>query len=656
MNRIIKSFLDAHIKEYELESLNEETAFEHFINRCIVNKYSNERFDPEIIMTDKGEKGLDGVAIIINERIIIDIEQAKSIIEGSSNLDVTFVFIQSKTSESFSASEIGDFIYGVKAFFETKKNRPNTNEKMENLIAIKDYIYNNSVNLSKAPVIDLYYACCGKWNDGNGIQPRIDIEINPLKENTNFSSVEFFKYDHEKIISTYKELKKKVSRKIAMEKRATFPSINDVRQAYIGFVKCKDYINLLVDGDGKIMNNIFEDNVRDFQGYNIINSEIKNTLKDCEDQARFAILNNGITIVANKINLISDIIELFDYQIVNGCQTSYVLYDNRKIVNDNAYIVIKLIEVNTSEIADRIIYTTNRQTEVKSEAFASATKFHKSLQDFYNSIEPDYRLYYERRSKQYDLDDTISKNKVISLTSQITSYLAMFLNEPQSTHRYYGELLAAYKSRIFLETDSFEAYYISAYYLYYVEQQFRSQKIARELKSFKYHIICAMRAFLVGKTINFGKARKQKKEFDILFSAVKDKKRIEEALYVAIMCINSVIKNTKVPKCEQHRSKEFTNELLLEIDKISEACAKTVFLRVDDIVHCTVIGVNNSFVSVKIKTTDSRDHGFIHISKVANKYIADLKKEVENGAIFQAKIIGDYVEVNNRGWELSKMY
>ena len=72
------------------------------------------------------------------------------------------------------------------------------------------------------------------------------------------------------------------------------------------------------------MNNIFEDNVRDFQGYNIINSEIKNTLKDCEDQARFAILNNGITIVANKINLISDIIELFDYQIVNGLSLIHI--------------------------------------------------------------------------------------------------------------------------------------------------------------------------------------------------------------------------------------------------------------------------------------------------------------------------------------------
>ena len=75
MNRIIQSFLKTHIKEYELEALGEEVAFEHFINRCIINKYSSERFDPNLIMTDAGEKGLDGVAIIVNERVISDMGQ-----------------------------------------------------------------------------------------------------------------------------------------------------------------------------------------------------------------------------------------------------------------------------------------------------------------------------------------------------------------------------------------------------------------------------------------------------------------------------------------------------------------------------------------------------------------------------------------------------
>lgn len=56
MNKIIENFLDIHKKEYSIERLDTETAFEHFTNKCIVNKYSNERFDPSDIMTDPGEK------------------------------------------------------------------------------------------------------------------------------------------------------------------------------------------------------------------------------------------------------------------------------------------------------------------------------------------------------------------------------------------------------------------------------------------------------------------------------------------------------------------------------------------------------------------------------------------------------------------------
>jgi len=63
---------------------------------------------------------------IINERLISDVNQVKSIMESMSNLEVSFVFIQSKISDKFNASEIGDFIYGVKAFFESPEAHPET--------------------------------------------------------------------------------------------------------------------------------------------------------------------------------------------------------------------------------------------------------------------------------------------------------------------------------------------------------------------------------------------------------------------------------------------------------------------------------------------------------------------------------------------------
>lgn len=655
MNKIIESFLNTHIVEYSLNDLKKEIAFEHFINKCIVNKYVSERFNPEDIMTDEGEKGLDGVAILINDKLVNTIDEALSIISTSKALEVRFVFIQTKTSESFSGSEMGDFVYGVKAFFEEVSKRPTTNEKMENLIEIKDEIYKHSVNFDQAPTLDLYYVCCGKWESDNGLQKRIDAEIKPFKNSNDFSEVEFFKYDSEKIITTYKEMKKKISRSFIMEKKVTFPAIEGVTQAYIGFVRCKDFIKVLQDSDGNMLNNIFEDNVRDFQGYNIINQEIKTTIKDEIDQARFAILNNGITIVAKNIKVTGDNVELFDYQVVNGCQTSYVLFDNKKHVKDNSYLVIKIIEVEDETISDRVIFTTNRQTEVKSEAFIATKAFHKGLQDFYNAIEPEYKLYYERRSKQYDLSDSISKNKVVTLTIQISSYISMFLNEPHSTHRYYGELLEASKNRMFLDTDAYEVYYISSYFNYYLDTKFRSGAINKKYKKLKFHIMCAMKGLLVGAGVSFGKARKQKKEFEVLFRVIKDNKRMEECLGTAIMCLEKVVKDTSIPVNDIHRSKEITNRLLDEINKVSVAKASDSFLKKGDIVHCTVTGVNSSFINVSIKTEDSRNTGSIHISEVTGQYIADLKSEITVGEIFQAQILNDDYFESKWGWELTKL-
>ena len=102
MNKIIESFLRTHIEEYGLGDTEKEVSFEHFINRCIINKYAADRFDPSDIMTDSGEKGLDGVAIIVNDRLILDNDDFSSVLQDFETLNVTFVFIQSKTSENFS--------------------------------------------------------------------------------------------------------------------------------------------------------------------------------------------------------------------------------------------------------------------------------------------------------------------------------------------------------------------------------------------------------------------------------------------------------------------------------------------------------------------------------------------------------------------------
>lgn len=645
MNKIISSFLDTHIREYELQNEDKNKSFEHFVNRCIINKYLEERFDPSDIMTGKGERGIDGIAILVNDVLITNISDLREQL-ASERVNVKFIFIQSKMSEKFSGSEIGDFIYGVKSFFADENNRPNTNEHIETLISYKDEIYEKSINFESSPEVDMYYVCCGKWNDDNGLQNRIDCDLKELKNRAEFSKVTFYKYDADKIIMSYKEMKKKVKRSLQMEKKVAFPSIEGVNQAYIGIVKCKDFISLLIDGDGKLMTNIFEDNVRDFQGYNSVNEEIRNTLKNRIDQERFSILNNGITIVANKVKVTGDEIELYDYQIVNGCQSSYVLFDNKNLLTDKSYVVIKIIDVDNEEISDRVIFTTNRQTEVKPEAFIATSSFQKELQDTYNAYPEKYRLYYERRSKQYDLNDNISKNRVVSLTIQIKSYIAMFLNEPHSTHRYYGELLRAYNKKIFLDEDSREIYYVAAYYYYFVEKNLKiNSKYNRRLKIYKYHIICAMRALMIGKKVISNKKREQRKEYEKLYEMIEDGK-LERLMKLAIECLNECISNKPYLQDMDRRS-EFTSLLLDKCLEKKELVEGNLYLKKGSVVQCYVVErVSNKKFNVEIRTDDSRKKGELYLEE---KEINEVS--IPRDQLFQATICSEKYS-DKYGWRL----
>ena len=178
----------------------------------------------------------------------------------------------------------------------------------------------------------------------------------------------------------------------------------------------------------------------------------------------------------------------------------------------------------------------------------------------------------------------------------------------------------------------------------------------RGYKKFKFHIICAMRTLIAGSTVVFGQARKQQKICKKLWQVIQDNSEMDRILHAAITCLDSACRVCdNVPVSDQHRSREITLSMIGYAEKQAKAVECSSFLKVGDIVHCTVTAMNLSFVNVAIKTDDARNYGSIHISQLAKKYISDIKDEMTIGQIFQAKIIGE--EFNEKwGWELSKLF
>ena len=236
----------------------------------------------------------------------------------------------------------------------------------------------------------------------------------------------------------------------------------------------------------------------------------------------------------------------------------------------------------------------------------------------------------------------------------------MFLNEPHSIHRYYGELLDNYRNRLFLENDIFELYYLSSYFSYFIDDLFKRRKCSFSFskKNYKFHILFAMRVFLVGPDVYFGKSRQQRKISDQLFNAIDDLSLLQKALKVAIMCVENAINKLQENGFGEdlYRRREITQEIIRNVLRVTHAQQDSAFLEPGDIVHCTVIGVDRSYVNVQIKTEDSRNNGTIHISQMSSQRIDYLPKHVKIGEIFKAKIIPEYEYDKQSGWSLTKLF
>ena len=122
------------------------------------------------------------------------------------------------------------------------------------------------------------------------------------------------------------------------------------------------------------------------------------------------------------------------------------------------------------------------------------------------------------------------------------------------------------------------------------------------------------------------------------------------------MCLKNVTEESEINSADQHRSKEFTTDYIFLLNKQKSAVDSTEYLKIGDIVHCTVCYIKGYFVHVEIKTQDTRNKGEIHISRLGKKWIEKCEDAVKIGDIFQAKIISDDYFKTQYGWSLTRIF
>lgn len=534
---LIKNF---QVEEGLPEDITEPILFEHFANFCVLSKEYNEEFALEDIHTGEGsDVGFDGIGIIINGTIVTTIEEIEDMATSNKYIEAEFIFVQSKTSSNFDGSDIGNFLFGVRDIFSASPRLPR-NEKVEEKYKLINGVYNKSALFKRGnPICKLYYVTTGKWQKDQYLLTKISTDTELLENLNIFKSVSFEPVDAAYLQKLYNHAKNSISQTIEFESKVTVPEIRGIKEAYIGILPVSEIIKLITDESGVMMRGLFYDNVRDFQGDNEVNSEIQQTIQS-SDRDLFVLLNNGITIVCDVINKTGNKFNIEGYQIVNGCQTSHVLYNNRSHTTPSMYVPVRIIVSEDDDVKNKVIKATNRQTQVKNEELEALTDFQKALEQYYVAQPEEYRLYYERRSQQYR-SAGIDKIRIVSIPSQIRSFSSMFLEEPHRAGRYYGTLLSLVKNKIFVQGHDASAYYVSAYANFKLESLMRRKHIDSKYRPFRYHMLMALRLQTMGRQFPDLKSNKFGKQCNLIRDILWDNNKVTQAFLETCEVIDTVI-------------------------------------------------------------------------------------------------------------------
>ena len=216
----------------------------------------------------------------------------------------------------------------------------------------------------------------------------------------------------------------------------TFRTSNDINKidysnkykSYIIIPTASELLNL----KGIVDQSLFSKNVRyGLGGKTNVNKSITKTIQDQTKHSNFALFHNGITIITEKATQEKNEVTITNYSIVNGCQSTLTLYENREFLTQKLRIPIKIVETGeNTKLSEEITYFANNQNPIKTSDLKSREKFQLDLK---NQFAKFYGTEYQYKIKKGESIDSNLETIENTFAAQL---IFSFLNESPSNAQF----------------------------------------------------------------------------------------------------------------------------------------------------------------------------------------------------------------------------
>lgn len=443
--QIVQNRIDSLADQLKISA---DKAFMRLVHSLVTGK-SIHAFDPNDVVDGGQDKQMDAISI----------EQV------ADSADV--YIIQTKNTTSFSSNELIQLANALKWVFQRSRKELDT---LSN-IGLRDKILEyRALQSSLGPSnirIHVRFATNGNTSE---LSDECKQEIRAIRTDYETDTFEIFSFevlgcDELTELSKFQErLTRRVDADIKIRYDINNPSLikyyaQDMK-GLICSVPASEIARLVNDNpDGAV----FDMNIRRFLGTRgAVNRDIQATCTNIQYSYEFWFLNNGITIVCDSFDPVTDPdnshVKVRNLQIVNGCQTATTLALSQKqgTLAADVRVLTRFYETSDPNIVSKIVLTTNNQNQISSRDLRANDPVQVDMEKAFDI----YGYYYERKPRQFE-GQNIEIDRLFTNEYVGQAYLAVVLKVPSDARARKYKVWGDLHSKIFAG-EAVEPYIIAS--------------------------------------------------------------------------------------------------------------------------------------------------------------------------------------------------